>query len=39
MVLRHEMSKSTVYVVAKLLQLQLYKTTIQRTDCEVGIRV
>jgi hypothetical protein len=39
MVLQHEMSKNTAHVVTKLLQLQLYKMAVVRTNCEAGIRV
>jgi len=39
MVLQNEMSKNRAHVVKTLLQLQLYKMEVARTDCEAGIRV
>jgi len=37
--LKLEMSKNTAHVVTKLLQLQLYKMVVVRTNCEAGILV
>jgi hypothetical protein len=39
MVLQLEMSKNTAHVVTKLLQLQLYKMAVVRTDYKAGMLV